>query len=240
MICVLASAASIWAVYELWRFRRRGRTISLVVNYLGFILFFVLGLHFLQVFIDIDRFGDTFGRGIIALVGVVIGYLVSAFGDRFEGKPELSQQYSKIGKWIALISFFAFLLLVGIIPAIATLITRIVTNPFILAMVILTAIFGFFIWSIWREPSAAALKANNSHKEALDGFLFLSPNLLGFLLFFAGPLLFSLYVSFTDWDAFGNKNWVGLQNYAKIFQFKCTADGFTGSSGDGGAGHNNL
>ncbi len=216
IICLLTAAASSWAVSELWRFRRKGRTISLIVNYLGFILFFVLSLHFLQVFIDIDKLGETFGRGIIALVGVVIGYLVSAFGDRFEGKPELSQQFSKIGKWIALISFFVFLLLVGVVPALATLITR-MANPMIFTFVIVTLIFGFFIWSIWREPSAVALKANNSHKETLDGFLFLSPNLLGFLLFFAGPLLFSLYVSFTDWDAFGNKNWVGLQNYAKIF-----------------------
>jgi ABC-type sugar transport system permease subunit len=215
-ICILTAAASGWAVYELWGFHRRGRTISLVVNYLGFILFFVLSLHFLQVFVDIDKLGETFGRGLIALVGVVIGYLISAFGDRFEGKPELSQQYSKVGKWIALISFFVFLLLVGIIPAIATLITR-MANPFIFSLVLMTAVFVFFIWTIWREPSAAALKANTAHNEALDGFLFLSPNLLGFLLFFAGPLLFSLYVSFTDWDAFGNKNWVGLQNYAKIF-----------------------
>ncbi len=216
VVCLLTAAASTWAVFELWVFHRRGRTISLVVNYLGFVLFFVMSLHFLQVFIDIDRLGDTFGRGVIALAGVVIGYLVSAFGDRFEGQPELSLRYSKIGKWIALISFFIFLLLVGIIPALTTLIAR-MANPLIFSFVLLTAIFGFFIWSIWREPSALALNANNAHKETLDGFLFLSPNLLGFLLFFAGPLLFSLYVSFTDWDAFGNKNWVGLQNYAKIF-----------------------
>ena len=37
------------------------------------------------------------------------------------------------------------------------------------------------------------------------------------MLFFAGPLLFSLYVSFTDSDAFGQQNWIGLANYAEIF-----------------------
>jgi ABC-type sugar transport system permease subunit len=54
-------------------------------------------------------------------------------------------------------------------------------------------------------------------EETISGYLFLSPNLLGFLIFFAGPLLLSLYVSFTNWDAFGTRDWVGLDNYAKIF-----------------------
>jgi ABC-type sugar transport system permease subunit len=40
---------------------------------------------------------------------------------------------------------------------------------------------------------------------------------LGFLIFFAGPLLFSLFVSFTSWDAFGPKIWIGLDNYIRIF-----------------------
>jgi ABC-type sugar transport system permease subunit len=40
--------------------------------------------------------------------------------------------------------------------------------------------------------------------------------LLGFLIFFAGPLLFSLYISFTDSDAVRAPNWVGLDNYAKV------------------------
>ncbi|MCB0243269.1 MAG: sugar ABC transporter permease, partial [Anaerolineae bacterium] len=39
---------------------------------------------------------------------------------------------------------------------------------------------------------------------------------LGFLLFFAGPLLLSLYTSFTNWDAFGTRDWVGLENYARL------------------------
>ncbi len=53
----------------------------------------------------------------------------------------------------------------------------------------------------------------------LNGWLFLSPNLLGFLIFFAGPLLLSLYFSFTDSDAFNPPNWIGLENYAKILNF---------------------
>jgi ABC-type sugar transport system permease subunit len=69
---------------------------------------------------------------------------------------------------------------------------------------------------MWRQPTAEAMGVNNARSETLSGYLFLSPNFLGFLLFFAGPLLLSLYTSFTNWDAFGTRDWIGLDNYAKL------------------------
>ena len=89
-------------------------------------------------------------------------------------------------------------------------------GPVILLMVVVTAVFGLMLWAMWRQPSAEAMNATNADNEMLSGYLFLSPNLLGFLFFFAGPLLLSLYVSFTNWDAFGTKDWVGLANYGRI------------------------
>jgi ABC-type sugar transport system permease subunit len=73
------------------------------------------------------------------------------------------------------------------------------------------------LWRMSRRDCAQALGAKNIHSERLSGWLFLSPNLLGFVLFFAGPLLFSLYVSFTNWDSFNQRDWVGLANYARVF-----------------------
>jgi len=61
------------------------------------------------------------------------------------------------------------------------------------------------------------MNAKGKDQTMLDGYLFLSPNFIGFLFFFAGPLLFSLYISFTDSDAFGNAKWIGLANYQEIF-----------------------
>ncbi len=60
------------------------------------------------------------------------------------------------------------------------------------------------------------MDVNNARQEALEGFLFLSPNLIGFLLFLAGPLLLSLYTSFTNWDGFGTRDWIGFANYARL------------------------
>ena len=54
-------------------------------------------------------------------------------------------------------------------------------------------------------------------RERLSGYLFISPWLIGFLAFYAGPMLFSFAVSFTNWDFFKNMTFVGLRNYFRIF-----------------------
>ena len=50
-------------------------------------------------------------------------------------------------------------------------------------------------------------------KEQSIAYLFLSPWLLGFLLFTAGPMLGSLYLSLTQWSIVDKPEWVGLSNY---------------------------
>lgn len=54
-------------------------------------------------------------------------------------------------------------------------------------------------------------------KEALTGYLFIMPWLLGFLLFTAGPMLFSLFASFTNYDITSQMRWVGFDNYRRLF-----------------------
>ncbi len=47
---------------------------------------------------------------------------------------------------------------------------------------------------------------------------FLLPNLLGFLVFTAGPVLFSLAASFTNWDLQNSAEtrWIGLENFREL------------------------
>lgn len=46
--------------------------------------------------------------------------------------------------------------------------------------------------------------------------VFLLPSLLGLLLFKVGAMLYSLYISFTDWNLFGSPQLIGLENYIEI------------------------
>ncbi len=64
------------------------------------------------------------------------------------------------------------------------------------------------------------MKKGLRKREALTGFFFLLPNLLGFFAFTAFPVLAGLLLSFTDYDGFTFKNmhWVGISNFIKLFQ----------------------
>jgi multiple sugar transport system permease protein len=53
-------------------------------------------------------------------------------------------------------------------------------------------------------------------RETLAFYLTIAPWLVGFLLFTAGPMLLSLYASFTDWDLLTDPVWVGLENYQAL------------------------
>ncbi|MGX9824660.1 carbohydrate ABC transporter permease [Lactococcus lactis] len=48
--------------------------------------------------------------------------------------------------------------------------------------------------------------------------LFLGPSLVGFLTFIAVPILYSLYISFTDWNLLTSAQFVGFKNYISLFK----------------------
>ena len=57
-------------------------------------------------------------------------------------------------------------------------------------------------------------------KEALIGWLFLAPEIIGMLLLNVFALGFSLYLSFTSWDllsGLGGIKFNGIDNYIKMF-----------------------
>jgi multiple sugar transport system permease protein len=60
-------------------------------------------------------------------------------------------------------------------------------------------------------------KLTRTQKEALDSYVFMSPVILGLLLFTLGPIIFSLYISFTEYDILDAPTWIGLENFANLF-----------------------
>lgn len=60
-------------------------------------------------------------------------------------------------------------------------------------------------------------KRTRAIKEKLIAYSFISPWLLGFLAFIIGPMLASIYFSFTNYDLLSSPKWVGARNYIKMF-----------------------
>lgn len=63
----------------------------------------------------------------------------------------------------------------------------------------------------WKMMSPRA------RKEAVEGYIGLSPWLIGFLLFTLGPILASIYFSMTQWTITRPPEWVWFANYKRMF-----------------------
>lgn len=63
---------------------------------------------------------------------------------------------------------------------------------------------------------AGRTRRRTSHQNGWALF-FLTPWLIGFLAFTAGPMLASLYLSFTDYDLLSAPNWIGWGNFDRMF-----------------------
>jgi multiple sugar transport system permease protein len=59
-------------------------------------------------------------------------------------------------------------------------------------------------------------KMPGQKKDNLAAYLFLTPWLLGLLLITVGPMLASLYLSFTDYNLIQAPQWIGLDNFVRM------------------------
>lgn len=60
--------------------------------------------------------------------------------------------------------------------------------------------------------------SSNQLRKDVTGYAFLAPNLIGFLIFTLVPFVYSFYISFFKWDAIGDMEFVGINNYLKLFK----------------------
>lgn len=62
-------------------------------------------------------------------------------------------------------------------------------------------------------------KRRYNRREAIAGYLFLLPWIIGFLVFTVGAMIYSLYISFSNYNLATNSSRpVGIANYAELFQ----------------------
>ena len=72
-----------------------------------------------------------------------------------------------------------------------------------------------------RSATSASSLPRKSRQRGVDaraGYTFLLPWLLGFIVLTLGPMVSSLYLSFTNYNLFDPPKWIGLDNYATMFQ----------------------
>jgi multiple sugar transport system permease protein len=67
-----------------------------------------------------------------------------------------------------------------------------------------------------KSPEEKRLRAKEAGRDNKAGYLFLLPWLIGLVLIIGGPMLASLYLSFTNYSLIQGPEWVGLDNYIRM------------------------
>ncbi|PZF80923.1 spermidine/putrescine ABC transporter permease [Jiangella anatolica] len=68
------------------------------------------------------------------------------------------------------------------------------------------------------DDRAARARRIGRRRETRAALLFISPWIIGFLIFTAWPIIYSGYLSLTDYDVINSPNFVGLENYEELFR----------------------
>ncbi|NUL82831.1 MAG: extracellular solute-binding protein [Armatimonadetes bacterium] len=85
-------------------------------------------------------------------------------------------------------------------------------RPVLISLGLLGLFLTAYLVSRWRSHRLPRM----AKQEAYYGYAFVSPWLIGFLAFTAGPMIASLMLSFCDYDVLHPARWVGLNNYALL------------------------
>ncbi|MGI6366878.1 MAG: carbohydrate ABC transporter permease [Anaerolineae bacterium] len=67
------------------------------------------------------------------------------------------------------------------------------------------------------EPAARTRVSARRVRQNIEGYICIAPWLVGFFVFTLAPMVFSLYLSFTQWELAGAApTWVGLDNFKRL------------------------
>lgn len=79
---------------------------------------------------------------------------------------------------------------------------------------LVVAVAGGMLWRTYRDRFRLGRMARH---DLAAGVGFISPWLVGFMIFMAGPFVVSIVFSFTQYDVLTPARWVGVRHYAELF-----------------------
>lgn len=72
--------------------------------------------------------------------------------------------------------------------------------------------------AIPQLQAEAGRKRRFRTRETVIALLFILPSLVGFVVFYAIPAVRGVWISLTDWDLLTRADFIGLENYARLFR----------------------
>lgn len=200
------------AIPGLLNYRPYGRSLSLFLNYSGFIIAIIAVLQGTSVFVGIGILAGHVQSALPAIL-ILFGLFVVSGWLRSAVPPQIRRQFGTLLTLVLGVGALIVAVQLGLIDGLANFLRLL---PNVGASFVLMLIFGAATYALMHRTTAVRFKESLITREAIVGLMFLSPNLLGFIIFFAGPLLLSLFLSFTQYQLFIAPAWRSTQNYTEI------------------------
>jgi ABC-type sugar transport system permease subunit len=123
--------------------------------------------------------------------------------------------FKRIGQVLTLVGSILFLVQFNPFWMIGVAVTSLFfPNPLAFLCVGLAFFASIQLRALLSPSVSSKLNATQSEEERLTGWLFVSPSIIGFLAFLAGPLVYSFVMSFFKWNGINTPTFIGLKNYA--------------------------
>ncbi|RMG84049.1 MAG: sugar ABC transporter permease [Chloroflexi bacterium] len=222
-LLLIPALAGTWGSIMLWRTRPSGRYITLALQFLVTILSGVALLHLWGVFLGFEALTDSIIQNGNLLPLVAIAYAIFWLSGKLPETVTIRKWGQRVGLLLGAIAAL-WLLVISNLPGILKAILDSYGNPMTWIVSLLLVVAGFTTWQLLQH--GAAFGETTDARVAWQGWLMLSPNIIGFLIFFAGPLLLSFYLSFTDSSVGQVPNVIGFENYQNLLalEFKVLED----------------
>jgi ABC-type sugar transport system permease subunit len=215
-VLIPAALASI-SIGRLLQRNRLGRYLSLILNYVGMVLAGAYLLHLWDVYIGLDQFAYAVRDHYQWLYGIAFGYALFWISGRLNDDSPLRSYLEMAAMGVAGIALIGLLWQSDAIGAGVHILSQYGEwQTWVVTAAML--IFGALAWLMLNL--GGYFGETTGEREAWQGWLMLSPNVIGFMLFFAGPLLLSLYLSFTDAQVGQVPEFIGLSNYQEILSLQ--------------------
>ncbi|MDZ4769096.1 MAG: sugar ABC transporter permease [Chloroflexota bacterium] len=213
VVALLPLVLALWSTVGLLRRQIGGRYLALTLQYLGVVFCGIALLHLWGFFNSFELIVDGIMAAPWMLIGFPIAYALFWVGGRME-RSALGRTLESLAGLIAIGTAILVLFAANILTF-ANNILSAYANPATWIATLLLVGFGALAWNLLK--TGTYFRETQDQLAAWQGWLMLSPNIIGFMLFFAGPLILSFYLSFTDNTVGRVPNFIALDNYAEVF-----------------------
>jgi ABC-type sugar transport system permease subunit len=228
IILVLFQAAS---SFLLRKGHYRGRSIAIIGNVVAIALFSFMAFQISNMILLFNVMSQSFFNSFLGLLVLLSGiaWWVVAVRVIKRLQPDETAIENKSERSFQLKVIFFFKRIGQLLTVVGSILLLVQFNPFLIIGMAVTSLFfpnplaflavglAFFASIQLRallSPSVSRkLNATQSEEERLTGWLFVSPSIIGFLAFLAGPLAYSFVMSFFKWDGINTPTFIGLENY---------------------------